>query len=163
MKTRAAGAALFYFMAVACNAAIAASATGQVTGISDGDTFYMLIDGGTAKVRLSDIDAPEKKQPFGRRSEQSLRELIGKKIVSVTWDSADRYGRLIAQVQEGEVDVNAEQIRRGMAWVYRKYSRNPRLYALEDEARLARQGLWADPEPVEPWVWRKRGRGFHRR
>lgn len=155
IKTRAAGAALFIFMAIAVKAAIAASATGPVTGVSDGDTFYMAIDGVKARVRLSDIDAPEKKQPFGRRSEQSLRELIGKKIVSVTWDSTDRYGRLLAQVQEGNVDINAEQIRRGMAWVYRKYSRSPGLYALENEARLLRQGLWVDPEPVEPWLWRK--------
>ncbi len=131
------------------------TATGPVTGIADGDTFYMTIEGKPTRLRLAQIDAPEKAQPFGRKAEQSLRDLIGKRQVTVTWTQADRYGRPIVQVQADGQDVNAEQVRRGYAWVYRQYATDRSLNTLEAEARSAGRGLWADPHPVEPWEWRK--------
>jgi endonuclease YncB( thermonuclease family) len=47
-------------------------------------------------------------------------------------------------------------VRRGAAWVFRRYSDDPELLRLEDEARAARRGLWALPEAerVPPWDWR---------
>ena len=43
-------------------------------------------------------------------------------------------------------------------WWYRKYAPgNAELEQLESEAREAQRGLWADPQPVPPWEWRKRG------
>ncbi len=131
------------------------AATGYVTGVSDGDTFYMQIDGKSTRVRLAQIDSPERAQPFGRRAEQSLRELLGKREVTATWREIDRYGRPVVQVEVGGVDVNAEQVKRGFAWVYRQYSNDARLIALEQEARSAGRGLWSDQHPVEPWAWRK--------
>lgn len=160
MKTQIVARAALFFMVAACSGlAIADMAVGIVTGVADGDTFYMQIEGRSTRVRLAEIDAPEKKgQPFGRRAEQSLRELVGKQPVTVTWSKSDRYGRPIVQVEASGVNVNAEQVRRGYAWVYRKYAETPWLYVLEDGARLERRGLWADPAPVEPWVWRKASR-----
>jgi len=148
-------AALIFAVAAFDGRAVADFAVGEVTGVADGDTFYMRIEGRSTRVRLSEIDAPEKKQPFGRRSEQSLRELVGKKSVSATWSKVDRYGRPIVRVVVDGVDVNAEQVKRGFAWVYRKYSTDSSLYVFENEARLARRGLWVDPSPVEPWEWRR--------
>lgn len=130
-------------------------ARGEVTGISDGDTLYLKVQGAQVRVRLARIDAPEKKQAFGRRSEQSLRELVWKRVVTAKWHQLDRYGRPIAEIFVDEFDVNAEQVRRGMAWVYRAYSRDPELVRLEEEARAERRGLWSEPNPVAPWVWRK--------
>lgn len=131
------------------------TATGPVTGVSDGDTFYMTIDGRAVRVRLAQIDAPEKAQPFGRRAEQSLRDLIGKRQVTVTWTQADQYGRPVVQAEADGVNVNAEQVRRGFAWAWPRYTTDPRLRDWQAEARAARRGLWADPNPVEPWVWRQ--------
>lgn len=148
-------AALFFAVAAFGGRAVADSAVGEVTGVADGDTFYMQIEGRSTRVRLSEVDAPEKKQPFGRRSEQSLRELVAKKSVAATWSKVDRYGRPIVRVVVDGVDVNAEQVKRGFAWVYRKYSTDSSLYVFENEARLARRGLWVDPSPVEPWEWRR--------
>ena len=54
------------------------------------------------------------------------------------------------------VDANAEQVRAGMAWVFDKYVTDRGLYAVQDEARAARRGLWADAVPVAPWEWRAR-------
>lgn len=91
-----------------------------VTGVADGDTLYADIDGRSTHIRLAQIDAPEKAQAFGRRSEQSLRELVGKKRVELWWKVLDRYGRPIAQISVDGLDVNAEQVRRGFAWVFRR-------------------------------------------
>ena len=68
-----------------------------VTGVADGDTLYANVDGHSIRIRLAQIDAPEKAQAFGRRSEQGLRELVGKRQVDLAWKSLDRYGRPVAQ------------------------------------------------------------------
>lgn len=130
-------------------------AVGAVTGVADGDTLYVLVEGARTRIRLADIDAPEKRQPYGRRAEQSLRELVGKREVRLTWSRADQYGRPLARIIVDGQDVNAEQVRRGYAWVYRQHSSNPVLLRLESEARRARRGLWSDEAPVPPWDWRK--------
>ena len=111
------------------------------------------------RLRLAQIDAPEKTQAFGRRSEQSLRELVGKRDVQVTWRALDRYGRPIAQVTVDGLDVNAEQVRRGFAWVYRKHSKDAVLIRLEQQAQADGLGLWADAHPIPPWEWRSTKRG----
>lgn len=70
----------------------------------------------------------------------------------------DDYGRSIGVVTVGGVDVEAEQVRRGLAWVYRHYSDDARLLALEAEAKAARRGLWAEANPIPPWDWRHGGK-----
>lgn len=128
---------------------------GRVVGITDGDTLRVLVDQREVVVRLAQIDAPEKRQPFGQRSRQSLAELVFQKGVRVESEGRDRYGRTIGTVFVGGLDVNAEQVRRGMAWVYVRYAHDPALQATEQEARAGRRGLWADAEPVAPWEWRQ--------
>jgi endonuclease YncB( thermonuclease family) len=106
-------------------------------------------------VRLIEIDAPERKQPFGTRSRQSLSDLCGRKTATVEWTEKDRYGRVLGRVYCGGIDANAEQVRRGMAWVFDRYVKDRSLYVLQDEAKAARKGLWADKVPVPPWEWRR--------
>lgn len=131
------------------------SATVSLTGVSDGDTATVRLDGQSVRVRLANIDAPEHGQPWGRRAEQSLRELVCKKTVRIEWREVDRHGRPIATMTVDGIDVGEEQVRRGLAWVYRRYSRDARLLELEAQAREAGRGLWADPAPVAPWEWRR--------
>lgn len=126
-----------------------------VTGISDGDTAKVELDGKSVRLRLARIDAPEHEQAWGNRSEQSLRELVYKKLVRIEWREVDRNGRPIVTMTVGGMDVSTEQVRRGMAWVYRTYSMDPELLRLEANAREAKLGLWADPAPVPPWEWRR--------
>lgn len=126
-----------------------------VVGVSDGDTLTALCDGEQIKVRLAEIDAPEKRQPFGMKSKQSLSELCFQRKAEVRQVDRDRYGRVVAGVKCDGVDVNAEQVRKGMAWVYDKYAKDASLYGLQEEARIMRLGLWADPNPIPPWKWRK--------
>lgn len=138
--------------------ALAGELVGTVVGITDGDTLRVLVDEREVVVRLDQIDAPEKAQPFGQRARQSLAELCFRKGARVIEHGRDRYGRTIGTVMIDGLDVNAEQVRRGMAWAYLRYLREPALAEVEREAREARRGLWADAEPVAPWEWRHQRR-----
>ena len=124
-------------------------------GVTDGDTVTVLRGREQVKVRLAEIDAPERKQPFGQRSRQSLAEMVFRQDVLVIEQGKDRYGRSVGRLQLGSLDANAEQVRRGMAWVFDRYVKDRSLYDLQNEARQAKRGLWADPAPVEPWEWRR--------
>ena len=109
-------------------------------------------------MRLTDIDAPELRQPFGTRSKQSLSELCFGKMAALDVRGQDRYKRTIAQVTCDGTDANAEQVRRGYAWTYIRYApTGSPLHAMQDEARTAHRGLWADPAPIPPWDWRRNG------
>jgi len=134
----------------------AALLLGLVVAISDGDTLTLLDDQKRqVKIRLAEIDAPEKKQPFGTRSRQSLGELCHEKRAEVRVTDRDRYGRTVGRVSCAGVDANAEQVRRGMAWVYDQYAHDQNLFTLQREAQDKRRGLWADAHPVRPSDWRR--------
>jgi endonuclease YncB( thermonuclease family) len=137
----------------------AAEVLARVVSVHDGDSLTVLVDRRQLKVRLKDIDAPELGQPFGRNSRQSLSDLCFGKIASIEIGGRDRYQRAIAHVTCAVTDANAEQVRRGYAWIYARFvRRDSPLFAVEHEARTARRGLWTDPSPVAPWDWRRSGR-----
>jgi endonuclease YncB( thermonuclease family) len=137
--------------------ASAGEIVGKVVAVQDGDTLTVLIGRKQVRVRLVDIDAPERKQPFGNRLRQSLAKLCARKDATVNETEKDRYGRTLGRVYCGGVDANAEQVRRGMAWMYIKYApKDSPLYAVQAEARAARRGPWQDARPVPPWEWRLR-------
>jgi micrococcal nuclease len=122
-----------------------------VIGISDGDTLTVLDESKRqVTIRLAEIDAPEKRQPFGKRSKQSLSELCFGKQAEIKPRVKDRYGRTVARVNCAGIDANAEQVNRGMAWVYRKYAKDNYLYVLQHEAKAARRGLWSGRAPIPP-------------
>lgn len=134
---------------------VLADFTGKVVGVSDGDTITVLKDREQVKVRMVEIDAPEKGQAFGNRSKQALSQLVHGRQVEIREQGIDRYDRTLGRVYLSGLDVNTEMVRRGMAWVYIKYTKEKGLYQLEAEAREQRRGLWADKEPVPPWEWRR--------
>jgi len=130
--------------------------TGKVNIVIDGDTVMVKRKGAApVKVRLVEIDAPEMSQPGGMDSKQSLSSMVLHKQVSVESDTVDSYGRLLAHLKIDGLDVNAEQIRLGMAWEYSNFHRNHELKQLQKEAKQEKRGLWAENDPVPPWVWRK--------
>lgn len=135
---------------------------GRVVHIADGDTLAVLDDSWVQhKVRLAGIDAPERTQPFGNRSRQSLASLAMNKYVVVEFGKSDRYGRIVGKVLVAGSDANLAQIQAGMAWHYKEYQReqtplDAKAYAeAEALAREKRAGLWADKEPIPPWTFRK--------
>lgn len=146
---------LLLCIALLAGQAAAGEFAGKVVRVQDGDTLSVLVDRKQVKVRLIDIDAPESKQPFGTRSRQSLAELCASKIARIVYHGKDRYGRTLGRVNYAGMDANAEQVRRGMAWVFVRYApKDSPLYAVQAEARAGKRGLWQDPRPMPPWEWR---------
>ena len=142
--------------------AIAAAPENTVIRIKDGDTVVIMGANRTPyTVRLSGLDAPEKGQPYGKKSKQALSAMIYKKIVRVDGSKQDRYGRTIARLYVDGLDVNAAMIEQGAAWVYRRYARGSSFavfYQAEARAKKNKVGLWALSSPLPPWEWRKSGK-----
>lgn len=127
----------------------------EVLYVSDGDSLTVRVAGNHVKVRLADIDAPERKQPYGKQSRDSLRELVFKRQVRIDGRAVDQYGRTIAQISLDGLDVNREQVRRGMAWAYAYRGADKPYQDVQDEAQAAMRGLWSLADPQPPWRWRK--------
>lgn len=129
---------------------------GKVIKIADGDTLTLLTSSNQqVKVRLAGIDTPERKQPFGNRAKKALAKLAFQKQVLVEVETTDRYGRTVGTVFVGSQNLNAELVKQGMAWVYRKYINDKALYELEAQAREKKLGLWLEENPIPPWEWRR--------
>jgi micrococcal nuclease len=140
--------------------------SGVVIVVIDGDTVlfkpdapYKSIAQGAApraflKIRLADIDAPEKDQPYGDAASRALSALVLNQRVEVNTVAIDAYGRTIAQIQLADVQVNDELVRRGLAWAS-VYRRNAALKEWQREAKQASRGLWREAAPVPPWIWRR--------
>jgi micrococcal nuclease len=128
--------------------------------VLDGDTFEVLYNHHPERIRLSGIDCPEKGQAFGKRAKQAASELVYGKEVTLQTLGKDKYGRTIADVLLPDgMNLNQELVKQGWCWWYRKYAQGDTvLERVETEARGAKKGLWADPQPVPPWEWRKRSR-----
>lgn len=133
--------------------------TGKVTGIKDGDTFEVLYDSIPERVRLAEIDCPEKSQAFGNNAKQYASDLCFGKTVTVSSTGRDRYGRVVGTIttQDG-TNVNEQLVKAGFAWHYKQYSTNGQIGILEQEAREQRLGLWADKNPTAPWDYRRNKR-----
>jgi endonuclease YncB( thermonuclease family) len=145
------------FILILSQVASAEELGGRVIGITDGDTLTLLTERREeARIRLAAIDTPEGSQPYGNRAREVLSDLAFGKVVRVAVQDTDRNGRMVGCVYAGTLDVNAEMVRRGAAWVYRRYSDDPDLLRLEQAARTERRGLWGLPEAerVPPWEWR---------
>ncbi|CAG9931459.1 thermonuclease family protein [Candidatus Nitrotoga arctica] len=143
------------FLLGTLNAAYAEEFSAKVIVVIDGDTVLILRGNKQIKVRLAGIDAPEKMQAFGENSTQSLAELVLHKQVRVDSQAMDSYGRMVAQIKVDELNVNYEQVQRGMAWAYSRFNRSKTLLILQNGAMEAKRGLWAQADPIPPKEWRK--------
>ena len=130
---------------------------GKVVGVSDGDTITVLddMDQGNFRIRLDKIDAPEKKQAFGNKAKQYLSSLIFGKKVSIRYKSIDRYGRILGVVFLDGKEINLVMVQSGYAWHYSYYDKTPAYIEAEKQARAEKKGLWQDPNPINPYQFRK--------
>ena len=128
----------------------------KVVGVKDGDTIVLLINGEEVTVRLYGVDAPEKNQAYGQRARQFTSDLVFGKQVRLIVNNKDRYGRTVGTVilQNGR-SLNEALVKDGFAWHYKAYSKDKNLANAEADARRFKRGLWADPNPVAPWDFRK--------
>lgn len=157
------------FFAASAAVAETVQIDGRVVGVADGDTLTIL-DGGKRqhRIRIDGIDAPEKGQAFGNRARQSLAELAHERAAAAECHKVDRYERRVCKVFVGGFDVGLEQVKRGLAWHFKRYKHEQsdadrRTYsAAEMEARKTKVGLWRDAEPIPPWEWRQQHNGKRR-
>ena len=158
-------------LALAATLVLAASAAAQtcvapscfdaeVVAVADGDTVTVLRQTASGprqvRVRLTEIDAPERGQPWGTRARQALADKVFRRTVRVAAEGEDRYGRLLARLRVGGRDINWEMVREGHAWVYRRYATENWLPD-EAAARDSGLGLWSldAGASVPPWEWRR--------
>ena len=146
------------------NAETAIQPAGRVIKVADGDTLTILTaDRQKQRIRLAEIDTPERGQPWGNNAKKALSSMLYGRDISLKVLDIDRYGRVVATVYVDGLDVNAELVRQGHAWVYRQYLKRPELMEIEADARANSRGLWALPEPerMPPWQWRMLKREQH--
>ncbi len=146
------------FLVLMAGPALAGSFTGKVVRVIDGDTVSVSCSSCQKKfhkVRLAEIDAPEKKQAFGAESTKALSDKVLGKTVVVEWNNKGRYGRIIGTIYTADRNINEEMIKSGLAWRYVQYSKSKHLFALEQQAREQGKGLWKNPAAIAPWDFRK--------
>jgi micrococcal nuclease len=134
----------------------AASFTGKLVKVLDGDTVEVMHDGKAERIRLAQIDCPEKNQPFGQAAKRYVLDIAAQKIVTVQVDTVDRYGRTVGEVflPDG-INLNKQIVGSGYAWQYKRYSKDTEYADLELGARVQRLGLWQEKNPIPPWQWRR--------
>lgn len=129
---------------------------GKVISVSDGDTLTLRKRDRTHVVcRLANIDAPEPRQSYGFAAWHELHRLTIRRWATIEDTGGDRYGRRVCVLTIGELNVNREMVRAGLAWVYTTYNRDKSLPAIEAQARAEKRALWSDPLAVPPRDWRK--------
>jgi micrococcal nuclease len=97
------------------------------------------LDSGAIRVRFHGIDAPEKGQPHGKEATAALSSWLLAKEVQLEPFEQDRYERLIAIVYMGDRNVNAEMVRSGHAWAFRRYMRKQDASLCADESKARKQ------------------------
>ena len=136
---------------------LAAAALCLVVGVHDGDTATVRCgEAEQQRIRLAEIDAPELRQAHGKAAKHALSDLIFQQQVHVEPLTTDRYGRTIARVRLAERDVQWAMVAAGYAWCYRDYLERQECLDIERAAAAARRGLWAAPDAVPPWEFRRK-------
>ena len=138
------------------------SFTGKVVSVADGDTITVLTaDKQQIKVRLSSVDTPEGGQAYGQKAKNFTSSMVFKKNVTIHPETTDKYGRTVAMVYVDGKNLNEQIVANGYGWVYRYYCKGSYCddwLKLEETARDAQIGLWADNHPLPPWDWRQQQR-----
>ena len=147
----------FWFYLTACSSHT--TLRGYASKVTDGDTFTLVTaDHQKHRIRLSEIDTPERKQNYGSTSTLALKSwLIGNQI-TVRYEEKDRYNRIIGDVSVNNHNINKWMVQHGHAWHYKKYSDSQELANLQASAQSARIGLFSAPSPTPPWTYRRQQR-----
>ncbi len=127
----------------------------EITYFYDGDTVKIKNGSYEYKLRLTDIDAPERNQTYGLKSRRALMQFCKNAEVKVYISGTDKYGRKLGKLLCNQQDVSMHMVKNGHAWFNRRYSMDYMLALLEDEARKNKLGLWNAKQQTPPWVWRK--------
>ena len=140
---------------------LAGNFSGQVVGVLDGDTIEVLHDQKPELVRLYGVDCPETGQAFGQKAKQATSSLVFGKEVTIQTHGRDKDRRTLGTVIQNGVNVNQELVKEGWCWWFSKYVKDTVLKRLEEEAKDEKKGLWADANPLPPWLYRRLDKGAY--
>ena len=156
---------LIFFLSLTQGINILADIVGEAE-VTDGDTIII----NDIRIRFTGSDAPEsyffgKTQTWlngdwrewecGNAATQKLKELINNQTVRCTNEGQDRYGRTLGICYVGDMDLQAEMVKSGMAVAYLRYS--DRYEKEQNYAKKVKAGMWAG-EFKQPEVWRRENR-----
>lgn len=128
----------------------------SVVAVADGDTLTVRDGPQVLHIRLAEIDAPERTQPYSQVARRQLDALCRNRAIEFKKVDVDRYGRTVAHVWCDGVHVNWRQVEDGLAWCFTKYLKSPDIcLPLERQARAERRGLWRQSDPLAPWEFRR--------
>lgn len=131
-----------------------------VQRVVDGDTVWVYADNPhhTVKVRLIDIDAPERCQDWGKQSGQALRKKLQGHIVKLERHGTDKYQRVLAVLYMDGENINAWLVEQGHAWAARWHGSVQNYGSEEWSAQRHQRGLWSHPnQPIYPRDFRRSG------
>ena len=147
---------LFVLLFSVAPPALGETLLGNVIRVVDGDTVaFKVHNGPIKKIRLADIDTPERDQPWGTESTSALRTWSLNFPARIEVVDTDRYGRLVATLWVDDENINRRLVKEGHAWVYRRYLRDASLTELEAKAKSNRSGLWSGKNVIQPSDWRR--------
>lgn len=136
----------------------AAELTPEITYFYDGDTVKIKDNLREYKLRLTDIDAPERNQSYGKTARRALTQLCENANVQVYITGIDKYQRNLGKLICNNQDASIYMLKNGHAWFNRRYSMDYTLDVIEQESRAQELGLWKSRNPTPPWQWRQKHR-----
>jgi endonuclease YncB( thermonuclease family) len=128
--------------------------SGTIIRVIDGDTFVFQTKEGSLKIRMYGIDAPERDQPYSKESTNFLKQYLNKDAI-LKASGVDRYSRTLGVLYIDRKDINLLAIKNGCAWHFKRYSNDQQYAQAQEYAKNNKLGLWALPNPIPPWDWRK--------
>jgi endonuclease YncB( thermonuclease family) len=143
---------LLVLLMVACSLPVFAA---EITYFYDGDTVKIKDETYEYKLRITDIDAPERNQTYGKKSRRALMDFCKEANIYVAISGYDKYDRKLGKLLCNQQDVSKHMVKYGHAWFNKRYSMDYSLALLQDEARKNKLGLWQAQQQTPPWVWRK--------
>ncbi|MBU1237436.1 MAG: thermonuclease family protein [Gammaproteobacteria bacterium] len=145
----------------------------RVVSVVDGNTLVVVDDRQERfKVVVAAVAAPQFGQPFHDQATTSLSALTFRRTVTLRSERLFPNGVRVATIMAPNpkcheatcpriIDVGLLQVSAGMAWWMRD-SATQQSPAVKQEyevaefrAKARRLGLWADRNPVAPWLWRR--------
>ena len=128
----------------------------MLTYVYDGDTVKLRDADGEFKLRIKDIDAPERNQAYGKKARRAVIQLCKGKdtLVTARLTGMDKYQRYLGRIQCNNIDVSLYLAEQGLAWFDTKYSSDLEILQAQKLAQQNKIGLWQEPNPMPPWVWR---------
>ena len=120
----------------------------EVTHVTDGDTLNVRCGGRKERVRMLQIDTPEREEPLYEEAGDALEALIAGRSVELERgpEERDAHGRVLAYVFAGRENLNLAMIRDGWSPYFDRYGAGAYPREFRDAERAAREagmGIWA--------------------